>query len=194
MNYCHICCEKSFFSIDIYKLTNWLKHLNVKRLKYDTIKKYLCELKSHDININYTFQNTEIFAHFIFKRICINIKRRQNETNKRKRHSIIKNILFKLFKRLNINVRNDVNLHATFCLIFVHFFKIDEFIYNQINVKIKNFNDWFIIKNFVHLQKNNFILKLFYSKTNTFNRDISIHITTFNDDIYSIKLLCHLFD
>jgi hypothetical protein len=91
--------------------------------------------------MNYTFQNIEIFAHFLLKRICINIKRRHYETNKRKRRSIIKNILFKLFKLININIKNETNLHVVFCLIFVNFFKIDEFIYNQIDVKIYNFND-----------------------------------------------------
>ena len=105
------------------------------------MKKYLCELKSHHVNMNYTFQDIEIFAHFLLKRICINIKRRHDETNKRERRSIIKDILLKLLKLININIRDETNLHAIFYLIFVDFLKIDEFTYNQTNVKTYDFSD-----------------------------------------------------
>ena len=69
------------------------------------------------------------------------MKCRFDEINIQKRVFIIKKLLFKLLNLLNKFKHDDVNLYTTFCLIFVDIFRMNEFTYKQIDMKIKNFDD-----------------------------------------------------
>ena len=112
-----------------------------QKLHYQTTQKYFCHLRFYYTNLNYFLQKIEIFSHFMLTRQCFDMKRRLNEINIQKRIFIIKNLLFKLLNLLNKFKYDNVNLYATFCLIFVDMFKINEFTYKQIDKKTKNFDD-----------------------------------------------------
>ena len=105
------------------------------------MKKYMCEIKSHHVNLSYFSQENEIFAHSLLQHICKNVKRRQDQARRRERRSIIEDVLLKMLTRLNINISNDVNMHATFCLTFANFFRVNEFIYIKVDTQTNDFEN-----------------------------------------------------
>ena len=81
------------------------------------------------MNLDYNNLDLKVFINFLLKRIVVNIKRRNDEINTKKRRSITKNVLLKLLKQIDVINLEDCNLHAFFCLVFVVFLRIDEFTY-----------------------------------------------------------------
>ena len=123
------------------KLVDWLSQLDTKRITYEIMKKYMCEIKWHHVNLNYFSQENEIFTHSLLQRICKNVKRRQNQVERRERRSITRNVLFKMLTKLNTNILVDVNMHATFCLTFANFFRVNEFIYIKVDTQTNDFEN-----------------------------------------------------
>ena len=177
----------------MFKLIDWLNHLDTRRITYEIMKKYMCEIKSHHVNLSYFSQENEIFAHSLLQRICKSVKRRQSQTRRRERRSITRDVLLKMLTRLNTNISNDVNMHATFCLTFANFLRVNEFIYIKVDTQTNDFENWFVTRNHVSLSKNNLTLDISISKIDTFKRGISILIATINDVACSLKSLRHLF-
>ena len=94
-----------------------------------TIEFYLVDLRSYHVNLNYSDLDLKVFINFLLKRIVVDIKRRNNETNTKKRRSITKNVLLKLLEQIDVINLENYSLHASFCLVFVVFLRIDEFTY-----------------------------------------------------------------
>ena len=86
-------------------------------------------LRSYHVNLNYSGLDLKVFINSLLKRIVVDIKRRNDEINTKKRRSITKNILLKLLAQIDVINLEDCNLHAFFCLVFVVFLRIDEFTY-----------------------------------------------------------------
>ena len=98
-----------------------------------------------------------------------------------------------MLTRLHINISNDVNMHATFCLTFANFFRVSEFIYIKVDIQTNDFENWFVTRNHVSLSKDNFTLDISISKIDIFKKNISILIATINDVVCFLKSFRHLF-
>ena len=98
-----------------------------------------------------------------------------------------------MLTKLNINISNDVNMHATFCLTFANFSRVSEFIYIKVDIQTNDFENWFVIRNHVSLSKDNFTLDISISKIDIFKFSFLIFITIINDVVCFLKSFRHLF-
>ena len=111
------------------QIVDWVATLRTRKLLAKTINFYLVSLRSYHVNLDYSDLDLKVFINSLLKRIVVDIKRRNDEINTKKRRSITKNILLKLLAQIDVINLEDCNLHAFFCLVFVVFLRIDEFIY-----------------------------------------------------------------
>ena len=81
------------------------------------------------MNLDYNDLDLKVFINSLLKRIIVDIKKRNDEINTKEKRSITKNVLLKLLEQNNVINLEDCNLHVSFYLVFVVFFRIDEFIY-----------------------------------------------------------------
>ena len=89
----------------------------------------MIDLRSYHVNLSYSDVDLKIFTNLLLKRIIVDIKRRNDEANTKKRRLITKNILLQLLKKIYMFILKSYNLSAFFCLVFVVFLRVDEFIY-----------------------------------------------------------------
>ena len=84
LNHCVTHCNEFSFLVTMSKLIDWLSHLNIKRIIYEIVKKYICEIKSHHVNLNYFFQKNEILhTHYYnaFAKMSNVVKVKQKDEN-----------------------------------------------------------------------------------------------------------------
>ena len=108
-----------------------------KNTTHKIIKSYFCDFRSKHVNKNYS--NFFAFENSMLTRVFRNIKRFRDDEIFKKRKSIIKNILLKIFDKLNVSTRQKITLYVFFCLIFAIFFRINEFIYFNENRNVNDF-------------------------------------------------------
>lgn len=117
----------------------------------------------------------------------------KNEKNTKEKQFMIKNILLKILIFLNYNICDDVNLHATFYLIFAIFLRCEKFIYTTKNLKNLNFKIWHLTKNSIILYSNYLIIILFVFKIDFFKQNITLTMIIINNETCAIKFLKYLF-
>ena len=83
----------------------------------------------YHVKLNYSDLDLKVFINFLLKRIIVDIKKRNNEIDTKKRRSITKDDLLQLLRRIDIATLEDCNLHVFFYLVFAIFLQIDEFTY-----------------------------------------------------------------
>ena len=141
-------------------LNVWCVDLNNRDITSKIIKIYLCDVRSIYINKNYS--NFFVFEHSMLNRIVYDIKRVRNNKIFKKRKSIIKNVLLKILNIFDVLIRQKITLHAFFCLIFVVFFRIDEFTWFFDDREIENFVQWRVIKTSMIFLFHNLKFTLFF--------------------------------
>ena len=103
--------------------------LRTRKLLAKTVDSYMIDLRSYYIDLDYSEFDLKIFINSLLKRIIVDVKKRNDEVNTKERRSITKNVLLKLLKQINVINLENCYLHTSFYLVFVLFFRIDEFIY-----------------------------------------------------------------
>ena len=134
----------------------------------------------------------KIFNHFALKNIITNVKKFQNKWLKKLKQSIISNILKKLLKYYNQNIKNHVNIRMIWRLIFVVFLKIKKFIYSNLEKKVSDFHHWHLTKSFVWIMTNKMTISFSVNKTNSLRTNIILAITKINDEVCSIVVMKNL--
>ena len=193
IDHCVIHDHDASFLVTISKLIDWLKHLETRRLDYEILKKYLCDVRSHHVDMSYSLQETKIFVHSLLKRICQDARRRMRKTNRRERRSITKDLLFRLLKRLNTNTFDDDNMHVAFCLTFANFFRVNEFIYIKVDAQTNDFDEWHVIRNHVTMSDDCLTLIISFFKIDSFKKRIAILIAIIDDVACFLRSLRHLY-
>ena len=193
LNHCVTHCNGSPFPATVPKLADWLGHLGTRRITYETMKKYMCGIRSHHVDLSYSSQENEVFAHPLLQRICKGARRRQGQAGRRERRPITRDVLLKMLARLDTNTPDGANMHAAFCLAFAGFLRVGEFTYTKADTQTDDFGDWFVTRNHVSLGRDSLTLDIPASKTDTFRRGISIPIAATNDAACPLKSLRHLF-
>ena len=100
--------------------------MKIRKFKSKIIKSYIIALRFVCIDREYFDLN--VFNEFLLQREINDIKRMYDESEKRERKTIIRDILLKILKFFDIRIRKNATLHVAFCLIFANFLRIDEFI------------------------------------------------------------------
>ena len=100
--------------------------MKIRRFKSKIIKFYIIALRFVCIDREYFDFN--VFNELLLQREINDIKRMYDESEKRERKTIIRDIFLEILKSFDIRIRKNVTLHVAFCLIFVDFLRIDEFI------------------------------------------------------------------
>ena len=137
-----------FFFVKSKVLTLWIVELN----DFSTliiIKTYLLNVWS--IQIDLEFRDLKVFHHSWLKRIITGIKRQKEAKKQRKRRSIIRNILLKLFNHFDQNIQKNSTWHVFYCFVFMVFLRIEKFIYSKQNLKNSVFEMWHFIRQFAIL-------------------------------------------
>ena len=117
----------------------------------------------------------------------------KNDVKIRERRFIIRDIFLQLLFLCDQSTRKKIIFYTIFTLIYVVFFRIDEFIYTIKNLKNLEFKFWHITKFFVELHENKLKLLFFASKINSFRQKMIFHIVVLNDEICSISFIKELF-
>ena len=180
--------RRFFFSTTMSQIVDWVATLRTRKLLAKTINFYLMSLRSYHVNLNYNDFDLKIFINSLLKRIVVDIKRRNDEINTKKRRSITKNILLKLLAQIDVINLEDCNLHTFFCLVFVVFLRIDEFTYFAAKQRDLDFDCWHVIKSFIAFNDNDSMtLCLFVFKIDSWRQDVVIFIVAIADVACSIK-------
>ena len=122
MKYTTMHNRRLLFSTTVSQIVDWITSLRTRKLLAKTIDFYLVSLRSYHVNLNYSDFDLKIFINSLLKRIVVDIKKRNDEINTKKRRSITKNVLLKLLEQIDVINLEDCNLHASFYLVFVVFF------------------------------------------------------------------------
>ena len=181
------------FPATVSKLADWLEHLEARRLDYETLKKYLCDVRSHHVDMSYSLQETEVFAHPLLKRICQGARRRMGEAGRRERRPITRDLLLRLLKRLDTNTLDGANMHAAFCLAFAGFLRVGEFTYTKADAQTDDFDEWHVTRNHVTMGDDCLTLTIPSSKTDSFKRGTAIPIAATDDAACPLRSLRHLY-
>ena len=139
----------SLFSTTMSQIVDWIATLRTRKLLAKTIDFYLVSLRSYHVNLDYSDLDLKVFINSLLKRIVVDIKRRNDEINTKKRRSITKNVLLKLLEQIDVINLESCSLHASFCLVFVVFFRIDEFTYFATEQRDLDFVRWHVTRSFV---------------------------------------------
>ena len=183
-----------FFSTTMSQIVDWVATLKTRKLLVKTIDFYLVNLRSYHVNLDYSDLDLKVFINSLLKRIVVDIKRRNDEINTKKRHSITKNILLKLLKQIDVINLEDCNLHAFFCLVFVVFLRIDEFTYFATKQRDLDFARWHVTRSFIAFNDNDSMtLCLFIFKIDSWRQGVVIFIVATADVACSIKSMKRLF-
>ena len=186
--------RRSLFSTTMSQIVDWITSLRTRKLLDKTIDFYLVNLRSYHVNLNYSDLDLKIFINSLLKRIVVDIKRRNDEINTKKRRSITKNILLKLLAQIDVINLEDCNLHAFFCLVFVVFLRIDEFTYFATKQRDFDFDRWHVTRSFIAFKNDDSMtLYLFVFKIDSWRQDVIISIVAIADVACSIKSMKRLF-
>ena len=184
----------SLFSTTMSQIVDWIATLRTRKLLAKTIDFYLVSLRSYHVNLDYSDLDLKVFINSLLKRIVVDIKRRNDEINTKKRRSITKNILLKLLEQIDVINLEDCNLHAFFCLVFVVFLRIDEFIYFAAKQRNLDFARWHVTRSFIAFNDDDSMtLCLSVFKIDSWRQDVVISIVAIADVACSIKSMKRLF-
>ena len=190
MKYTTMHNRRFFFSTTVSQIVDWVATLRIRKLLAKTIDFYLINLRSYHVNLDYS----DLDFNSLLKRIVVDIKRRNDEINTKKRRSITKNILLKLLEQIDVVNLENCNLHAFFCLVFVVFLRIDEFTYFAAKQRDLDFDRWHVTRSFIIFNDDNSMtLCLSVFKIDSWRQDVVIFIVATADVACSIKSMKRLF-
>ena len=181
----------SFLSIFFYLLTIWCADLSDRNIASRTIKIYLCGFRFEHVDKNYF--DLFVFEHSILNRVIRDIKRMRDDDVFKERKFITRDVLLKILNILDISIRQNVTLHAIFCLIFAIFFRINEFIWFSNNREIFDFAQWRVTKTFVILSINSLKLTLLFFKIDLFRKSVIIFVAAIHDIVCAVNSFRYLF-
>ena len=194
MKYTTMYNRRSLFSTTMSQIVDWVTILRTRKLLAKTIDFYLVSLRSYHVNLDYSDLDLKVFINSLLKRIVVDIKRRNDEINTKKRRSITKNILLKLLEQIDMINLENFNLHTFFYLVFVVFLRIDEFTYFAAKQRDLDFDRWHVTKSFIAFNDNNSMtLYLSVFKIDSWRQDVVISIVATADVACSIKSMKRLF-
>ena len=186
--------RRFLFSTTMSQIVDWVAILRTRKLLAKTINFYLMSLRSYHVNLDYNDLDLKVFINSLLKRIVVDIKRRNDEINTKKRRSITKNILLKLLEQIDIINLEDCNLHTFFCLVFVVFLRIDEFTYFAAKQRDLDFARWHVTRNFIAFNDDDSMtLYLSVFKIDSWRQNVVISIVVIADVVCSIKSMKRLF-
>ena len=158
------------------------------------MKKYIIDVKSIHIDLNYYHKNIEnVFSHDQIEKIYRDIKCFKKIIVTQRRSSIIKDILLLLLIICDMNIIVDVNYHVAFCLAFADFLRLKEITYENDDIFDLDFDLFHVIKSSVAFAVNNITLILSTFKTDSFRRNVAISIAATSDAACSLTSLKNLF-
>ena len=186
--------RRSFLSTTMSQIVDWIATLKTRKLLAKTIEFYLINLRSYHVNLDYSDLDLKVFINSLLKRIVVDIKRRNDEINTKKRRSITKNVLLKLLEQIDVINLESCSLHASFCLVFVVFLRIDEFTYFATEQRDLDFDRWHITRSFIAFKDDDSMtLCLLVFKIDSWRQDVIISIVATADVACSIKSMKRLF-
>ena len=100
--------------------------------------------------------------------MIIDIRRLRGESETKERYLITKEVLLRLLPLFNKVIRGGITMYAAFCLAFVGFLRIGEFIYSARDWKDTDFYNWFLTRRSVRLYDDHLELTLLASKIDPF--------------------------
>ena len=194
MKYTTMHNRRSLFSTTMSQIVDWVTFLRTRKLLVKTIDFYLVSLRLYHVNLDYSDVDLKVFINSLLKRIVVDIKRRNDEINTKKKRSITKNVLLKLLEQIDVINLEDCNLHAFFYLVFIVFLRIDEFTNFAAKQRDLDFVRWHIIRSFIAFNDDdNMTLYLFVFKIDSRQQDVIISIVATTDVACSIKSMKRLF-
>ena len=85
------------------------------------------------------FGNLTVFESPLLQRIVIDNRRLRDEVETKERRSIIKDVLLQILSHFDRYIKHKTIMQTTFCLVFVVFLRVDEFIYSVKDMKNEEF-------------------------------------------------------
>ena len=180
------------FSATLTALASWIAELSTKRVKAQTVKKYLTALRSAHVDMGY--DGLAVFHHPQLQRIIADMRRLRGKPDTKERCPITKDVLLRLLPLFDCATRGGMTMYAAFCLAFAGFLRAGEFTYSAHDWEHEEeFHKWFLTRRSVSFHDDYIELSLPASKTDPFRQGVTLTIAATGDEACAVTALRRLF-